>query len=126
MKTPSIYQITNWSYGQKTKKRGGWAAKRGPAGVGGWGRNWENAGDLGEVHTKTPGLYQVPNWSYGQKTAKKSLFLRGHMMFGLVIFFCGNIGISGMSQGSSTQKPQVSMKSQSRVIAKKTAKNHHF
>ena len=47
-------------------------------------------------------------------------------MFGLINFLWGDIGIPGKSQGSSTRKPQVSIKSQTGVMAEKTAKNHHF
>ena len=71
------------------------------------------------VHAKTPGLYQVPSWSYGKETAKnhqKSPFLRGCVISGLVNLWWGIIGLSGKSQGSSTRKPQVSIKSQTGVM----------
>ena len=49
----------------------------------------------------------------------KMPFLRGCVMFGLVTLLWADIGLSGKSQGSSTRKPQVSIKSQTGVMAKK-------
>ena len=71
-KSPGLYQVTNWSYGQKTQQKGGEVGK--------WGVEWQRelgtAVILGEIHAKTPGLYHVSNWSYGQKLRKITIFKR--------------------------------------------------
>ena len=76
------------------------------------------------IHAKTPGVYQVPNLCYSQKLQKITIFKRLSDVC-LVIFLWGDIGISGKSQGSSTWKPQVSIKSQTWVMPK-NCKNRHF
>ena len=64
-KTPGLYQVPNWSYGQKNKKgemgglmwvQGGWTL------VGGSGRIWRFRGSTMQK--------PQPNWSYGKKTKK--------------------------------------------------------
>ena len=42
-KTPGLYQVPNWSYGQKTQKRGELGGLRGVRGVQGW---WGGAGEM--------------------------------------------------------------------------------
>ena len=73
---------------------------------------------LRDIHMKTPGLNRVPKLRYAQK----SLFFRGFVRFGLVNFSSGVIELSGRSQGTSTRKPRVSIKSQSWDMPK----NHYF
>ena len=63
-----------------------------------------------------------PKLELWPKNCKKSQFFRGCVIFGLVKFLWDDIETSGKSQGSSTQKPQVSIKSETGVIAKKLQK----
>ena len=61
----------------------------------------------GEVLSKNPGLYQVPNWSYSRKTQKR---VREEKL--------GDEGVLSEVQ----EKTQLSMKSQTGDMAKKTKK----
>ena len=62
---------------------------------------------------KTTSLYQVTNWSYGQKTQKKGG--NGGVKGGPGVLGVGGEELGGCrsSRGRSTQKPQVSIQSQS-------------
>ena len=111
-----LYIVPNWNYGQKPAKitifkrlRNIWFGKF----LMMW--YWTIREVTRVIQAKTPGLYIVQNWSYGQK----SQFLRLCVIFGFVNFSWGDIGLSGKSQGSSTWKPQIFIKSQTRVMTKK-------
>ena len=57
MKTPGLYHVPNWSYGQKTQKKGGNGGfKGGPGGLSVGRGAGEMQGFSVEVHEKTPGL----------------------------------------------------------------------
>ena len=64
-KTQGLYQVLNWNYGQKTKKKlkkGGQVGAKGVPGGSGGGQGQAGVmrGFWGEVLAKTAGLYLVP------------------------------------------------------------------
>ena len=75
----------------------------------------------GEVIAKSPGLYQVTNWSYGQKTKKGGVIVRKWGVKGRKWGVKGELWVP-VFRGRSTRKPQVSIKSQTGVMAKKLKK----
>ena len=91
-KPPGLYEVPNWSYGQKTQKKGG----RGE--IGGKRVNWGERGDGGEKGLlgvvwvpgggprENPRSLSSPKLELWPKNCEKSQFLRGCMMFGLVNF----------------------------------------
>ena len=86
-----------------------------------WGDTWLSGKLYGSSIWK-PQVFVKCQTRVMAKNYKMSPFWRGCMIFGLVNLWSSEIGLSWKSHGVSTRKPQVFIKSQTGVVAKKLPK----